>query len=359
MSRHHAFRTALTAALAIVLSASLGSCAQAPGTAIQLVLTVTPDIAPEAAILESVEGLHVVVSSSDGLARVSVEGPTPGGGEAGDWDGDGRLDVRFHAPPLPPGMEKLPVLQIDLESNAARPLTFQVFGLGPGSSTLTEALALGSASGSCPLSQVCQVGVPFNLRPSVAAPRVILVTPPEGGEPVANNIVAVSAILSTTVTPESARSHARVLGPDGGVVSLQVIVSEVAFVLGGETARRTQLTFQLDSPLEPGTHTIEVGPGLVSTTGKRFDQSPATAAEDVFRSTFTAMSVLNTNGCDCVPGYSCNELLGGCEPERSCPATCVTGYVCDAAQQVCIEDCRLLSVCSSRCDLSTGLCRTE
>lgn len=333
----------------------LGACGRP--SQLQLILTPTPEVAPEADIVGQVERLAVVVGSQQGLSGVASEGPTAGGGDAKDYDGDGRLEVLFHSPKV---AGRLPVLQINLEANAGRALSFLLYGLPEPDAPLTDAVALGVASGTCEAGKTCQVGVPFNLKPSLAAPRVILVSPPDDPNrlnPVSSQIIAVSAILSTLVDADSARAHARVLGPSGKVASVKVMVDEVALSLGGETARRTNLTFQLEPPLETGLHTIEIGPGLVSAAGRRFDQNPATVQEDGFKSAFVAKMAPAANGCHCERGYVCNQKLFGCQPAASCPASCVAAYVCDPAQQVCVEDCRVLSVCPSACDQGSGLCR--
>ncbi|MGC4121332.1 MAG: hypothetical protein QM765_43500 [Myxococcales bacterium] len=252
------------------------------------------------------------------------------------------------------------MLQLNLEANAGRPLSLRLYGLPDARASLDEAVAIGAATGSCEAGRTCQVGVPFNLKPSLAAPRVILVSPPDdpsGENKVNDRIVAVSAVLSTLVDGDSARAHARVIGPDGKTASLSVIVDEVAFTLGGETARRTSLTFQLSPPLAEGPHTIEIGPGLVSVAGRRFDQNPATAEEDAFRSSFQTLPTFASNGCTCDPGYECYEPLHGCRPAMTCPTTCVSGYTCDLAQHACVEDCRVLALCAGACDTATGLCR--
>lgn len=342
-------------ARALALALALSACSGSSQTALQLVLTPTPEIAPEPELVGAVKQLQVVVGATDGLLGVTTEGPTAGGGQALDVDGDGKLDVRFTAPPF---SERLPVLQLDLEANTGRALWFRVYGLPEADAPLASAVAQGFSGGMCTQGKVCQVGVPFNLKPSLAAPRVIVVSPPDGKQGVPKSVVAVTAVLSTLVDADSARANSRVLGPSGANATVQVIVDEVTFSVGGETARRTNLTFQLASPLEEGWHVIQIGPGLVSAAGRRFDQDPKTPAEDGFVSRFETQATLSRNGCslgDCDPGYECDPRFNGCVPVRVCPSTCVPGYVCDASQAVCVEDCRVLPLCPGRCQ--EGVCR--
>jgi hypothetical protein len=169
--------------------------------------------------------------------------------------------------------------------------------------------------------------------------------------------VAVYAVLSTTVDATTVvDSSARVIGPDGKTSSLSVILSQATFSEGGEQAARTILTFNLPQPLPDGDYSLVVGPGIVSTLGRRFDQDPSTPAEDGFVSRFTVL-IPNSHGCE--TGYVRDETLGGCVPVPTCPASCVTGFVCDLVAQACVESCKYFGVCdpdTKTCDPQTWLC---
>ncbi|MGC4121333.1 MAG: hypothetical protein QM765_43505 [Myxococcales bacterium] len=82
-----------------LLTVACGSACAGPSE-LQLVLTPTPEIAPASDIVGRVDRIAVVVGSPQGLTGVTAEGPTAGGGEARDLDGDGKLDVLFRSPPI-------------------------------------------------------------------------------------------------------------------------------------------------------------------------------------------------------------------------------------------------------------------
>jgi len=348
-------------ALALALVFAAAGCHDGPRASVRLVLTPSADLSSSEEIATAVKGLWVVVDSADGLKGVTTAGPTSGGGEAKDVDGDGKLEVLFPGPETAAsdaGAPTLPLLQIDLYANVDRDLSFRVYGMAQaGETDLTRAIAFGGSAKRCAVGEVCSVGTPFNLKAAARPVQVIMIAPADGTRDVAQNVVAVYAVLSTTVdTATVVGASARVIGPDGQTASLSVDRSEVTFSEAGETARRTILTFVLPRPLPAGAYTIVVGPGIVSTAGRRFDQDPTTPVEDGFESHFTSGT---DNSFDCEPGYFLDAELGGCVPERKCSAECIEGFVCDLTAAACIEDCRCFGACdldTKTCNQSTGLC---
>lgn len=350
----------------VVAFGALSACGPRPTASVQLVLTPDPSITSAARMAAVVRRLVVVVRSAQGLQGITAPGRLPDGGEARDVDGDGLLEAVLPGPAIV-GNE-LPILQVDLRDNIGRELQYRAYGFASVEETdLEAAVAFGGASVSCPEGQVCKKGLPFNLKAAARPPRVILAMPADGTRDVPRDIVAVSAILSTTAEPDSVRAHSRVVGPDGSVASVAVMVSEVSFSEAGESALRTSITFKLGSPLPIGAYAIEVGPGIVSNRGLSFDQDPSNATEDGFVGHFVAIQPNSANlGCwatSCEEGYVCDEMLQGCVPVRRCassPDWCPSGFVCSPAAKVCVDDCRLFGLCADAartCSAASGLCQ--
>ncbi|HEY3356458.1 MAG TPA: hypothetical protein VGQ83_24620 [Polyangia bacterium] len=344
--------------LAPLLLPVLAGCA-APTTAVQLVLTTTPDLCTPADLLAQVATVAVVVAAPGGLAGVTAPGPTEGGGTAADLDGDGVLEVLFQAPPL--GGPELPILELGLAHNAGRELTFRVLGFPAGADLdPARAVAIGGVTATVAPGEVRRVGTPFNLRAAARPPKVVLALPPDGAADVPQNLRAVTVMLSTVVDAASAAAATRVLAPDGHALTLTTALDTLSYAsAGGAAEQRSLLTLTLAEGLTlPGQYTIAVGPGIVSALGRRFDQDPATLAEDGFTSRFTAALTVGGGGhpCEmCTAGYECDAAETGCVPLLDCAAACAPAYVCDPAAAVCVEDCRTYGACD--CDPQTGLCR--
>jgi hypothetical protein len=161
----------------------LASCSKAPAT-VQLVLATSPDVCSAADLLAQVDSIQIVVSATDGLDGVTNPGPVAGGGEAQDFDGDGRLEIVFTLPR--PTAAELPIFEIGLSHNTDRELRFRVLGYPavavPG---LSSAVAVGGAGTSCRPGEVQRLGTPFNLRPAFRLPKIVHAVPEDGEENVA------------------------------------------------------------------------------------------------------------------------------------------------------------------------------
>ncbi|MBI5478215.1 MAG: hypothetical protein HY906_05125 [Deltaproteobacteria bacterium] len=349
----------------VVCSAPWLACSDAT-TSVNLVLTTNPDLCSAAEVLDQVATVVVVVDAPGGLQGVSVPGPTRGGGTAVDFDGDGELEVLFQAPLQGPA---LPILEVGLSHNADRELSYRVLGFPAGVATEPEnAIALGGVQASCPAGEVRKVGTPFNLRAVARPPKVILVLPPDGATEVPPNLRSVTVVFSTTVTAASLAGAVRLVGPDGADRAITSALDTLTYAgEGGIDEQRSLLTVDLVDAIEPAgpgadTFTVVVGPGISSTTGRAFDQDPATAAADGFTSHFQIGSGVGGGGhpCDsCSSGYLCNDDETGCVPALDCARGCEAGFVCDPGSAQCLEDCRLYGACAApglTCEAQTGLC---
>ena len=329
----------------------------------QLVLSPDPTISPLATLLKQLGHLSVIVGSEDGLVGVSRAGPLPGGGTAVDWDGDKLLEARFDGVTV--RGDALPVLEIGLEDNADRELDFRILGFGDktaAGSGQERSVAEGGTSATVARGQIRRIGAPFNLTSRARPPRVLLVVPPEGSK-VLVNLVSVVAVLSTTVKPQTVTGNVQLLDPKRKPIALSSVKVETTIVASGAFSReeRSLVTMEFSGLIVDGTHEVRIGPGIVSSTGLRFDQNPETAAEDAHVSRFLFdLAVGGGKPCDsCPSGYTCHPTLPGCVPVVLCLAGCPKGLVCDTAQQQCVADCRVVDFCfetDQSCDVKSGIC---
>jgi hypothetical protein len=328
-------------------------------TAAQLVLTPDPTIAPVSALVRELRRIDVIVGSREGLRGVEQPGALPGGGTALDWDGDGKLDVRFSAMALGP---ELPVLEVGVGENAGRDLVFRIFGFSSTEESDTDlAAGQGGASVAVPAGEVRRVGAPFNLTPRARPPQVLLVLPADGVE-VPGNLGSITAVLSTTVKPESLSGNVRLISPKGVAVAVEV-KSELATVASTTFSKEQRSVLSIAIPPfaeYTGSYQLQIGPGILSAAGKPFDQDPLTEVEEPFVSHFTVRG--DTGGgspCDACPkDYLCDDAKR-CLPVLGCAAGCSKGLVCDAGQGQCVQDCRGYGLCydpGASCDATTGLC---
>jgi len=345
---------------ATLLGLLVPSCGDGGRTAAQLVLTPDPTVAPLGVLLKQVRRIDVIVDARDGLLGVSLPGPLAGGGTAVDWDGDGVLEVRFEGPS--PGSE-LPVLEIGVGANAGRDLAFRIFGFSStGETALDRATGEGGASVVVAAGEVRRVGAPFNLTPRARPPRVLMALPADGAT--LPSLASVTAVLSTTVKAETLAGHVELLDPEGKTVPVTTTV-ETATVAGTAFGKeeRSVLSVLVPSLLLRGSYELRIGPGIESSTGQRFDQDPATDAEESFVSHLESQGAPGGGGepCDACPaGYLCEKDPLRCVPVLRCSAGCPQGLVCDPAQAQCVEDCRRYGLCfdpSAACDAQIGLCR--
>lgn len=354
-------RSALSPRVLLLAAGLLAAgCQDRSKTAVQLVLTPDPAVAPLATVLRLVRRIDVIVDAEAGLHGVTRPGPLEGGGTAIDWDGDGVLEVRFDGPA--PGSD-FPVLEIGIGENAGRELSFRIFGFSaPEEPDLERAAAQGGVSAAIASGEVVQIGAPFNLTPRARPPQVLMILPQDGAR-IPGNLGYFTAVLSTTVKPETLAGHLHFVTPGGGRVPTTATI-QTATVLGTSfgNEERSILNIHRPSFMENGIYQLEIGPGIESTSGRRFDQDPRTEAEDAFVSRFTSLG--NAGGghvCEeCPPGYLCDDDSPVCIPELTCQAGCPTGLVCDVGQAQCVEDCRTHKLCldtSATCDMQTGLCK--
>lgn len=344
---------------AMAILALLSGCDNGPTTAVQLVLTPDPQIGNKSEVTSRVASLQLAVDGAGGLQGVTEAGPRPDGGTASDWDGDGELEVLFR---VERSGDELPVLEVGLDQNADRELTYRVMGFAaPGVTQLDQAVAMGGVSASCPAGEVRQVGTPFNLRSWVRPPRVVLALPGDQTK-VMTNLVAFTLMFSTTVVQETLAGNVTLEGPDGAPLDVTPALETLVYPEAqGLEERRSLLELQFTLPGVEGQYTVRVLPGVKSTAGRGFDQDPTTAALDPFVSRFFhgPMSGGGTKCDTCPDGYLCHDTLPGCIPELTCVGGCATGFVCDPSSGQCVEDCRPFGTCvdpAASCDAKTGLC---
>jgi hypothetical protein len=342
-------------------------CGDAP-TSVELVLTTNPDLCRPEEVLAAVATVAVVVDAPGGLVGVTAPGPLSGGGTAVDFDGDGELEVVFTAPPLTG--PTLPILEVGLRHNAGRELAYRVLGFPAGATVEpANAVAFGGVSATCAPGEVQRVGTPFNLRAVARPPQVVLVLPPDGAADVPVSLRSVTIMFSTTLAPDGVAGAIHLLDSDGVPVAATASVATLTYAVeAGLTEQRSLVTLELDQgiapPLgpDPATFTVAVDATVVSTAGRSFDQDPATAVADGFTSHFQVRGeVGGGQPCDlCPTGYGCDEAGTGCLPLLDCSGGCGPGFVCAAAADLCVEDCRLYGLCAAagaQCEAETGLCR--
>jgi len=338
----------------VIVAICLASAGCSASEAIQIVLTPDPSVTPLDTLLDRLDTIQVSVDAEGGLVGVEQPGARDDGSTAIDLDGDGDLEVLFY---VQARGDELPILEIGLTENTGRELDFVIYGFDQAASLEpAEALALGGLTTSCPSGEVVKVGAPFNLRSWARPPQVVLVLPPDGGQAV--ELLSITVLLSTTVSAESAAANSRVLDPDGALIPIEVWVEDA---LVGQDEPRSVLTLTFEQAPGVGVHRVEVGPGLVSAAGERFDQDLKTPEEDPFHSTFSHNEIAwGSEPCDeCPEGYECDEDNTGCVPVLDCSSGCADGYACDPALGFCVEDCRVFEACadpSASCDEITGLC---
>jgi hypothetical protein len=348
--------------LVLLLAAGLlaPGCQDRAKTAAQLVLTPDPALAPVATVLKLVRRIDVIVDANQGLHGVTSPGPLQGGGTAVDWDGDGVLEVRFEGPAPE---SDFPVLEIGIGENSGRELSFRIFGFStPEEPDLERAAAQGGISATIASGQVVQLGAPFNLTPRARPPQVLMILPEDGAR-IPGNLGHFTAVLSTTVKPETLAGNLRFVTP-GGVRLPTTATVQTATVLGTSFGKeeRSILSIHRVSFMEAGVYRLEIGPGIESTSGQRFDQDPRTEPEDAFVSHFTRPGEAGGGHVceECPPGYLCDDDSPACIPELTCQTGCPTGMVCDVTQAQCVQDCRIYELCldtSATCDGRTGLCK--
>ena len=305
-----------------------------------------------------VKRLEVVVSSPQGLAGVTSAGKRPGGGEARDWDGDGKLEIVFAQASASTGK----TLEVGLGDNEDRLLEFRVAGYSDDQST--RPIAYGDTTTTPVPGAINKLGVSFNLRPEARPPQVILVLPPDGTKDVPGSLAAVTIAFSTTVDASSL-GGATLSGPNG-TVAVEAKLETITLRKGDPLEeQRSVLNLRLPTLVE-GLYQLRVAAPLVSSAGRAFDQDPRTPDADAFTSSFEVKwSVGIPPQCNCAAPYVCQDEPGGgwsCAFGPTCSDGCANAnatdpvWICDPAAQECVEDCRKAQLCALTCDTATGLC---
>jgi hypothetical protein len=339
---------------AVIIALALAACGN--DTAVRLVLAPDTEINSIEDVLARVTRFQIVVDAEGGLSGVDQPGPTSGGGEAADRDSDGELEVVFTTGPVPES-DDLPVLEIGLEDNADRELSFQVLGYAAdGELTLENALGLGASAASCGSGQTCRVGTPFNLLARARAPRVVWVMPPDGTMDVPKNLAYVTAVFSTTVVEETVAPNMTLAGREGHVPATTAELRDVVYGAPPDLQEvRSMLRLILDEPLQDRRYDLEIGPGIVGTNDLRFDQRQDEEGENPFTSVFGN----EVDALGCPDGYEWDDEYEGCVFTPDCATACEPGYVCDSVALQCVEDCRIYQGCiriGETCSDDTGLC---
>ena len=350
----HGRRLGRIAGAGLVLLVVAGSCGD--GTTVRLVLAPDTELNSVGEVLAQVGRLQITVDREGGIGGVDQPGPTSGGGEAVDSDGDGELEVVFAATAAGDA-DALPVLEFGLPHNAGANLGFRILGFAADAELiLSNAIALGAASATCDGGETCRVGTPFNLLARARAPRVIWVAPPDGTMDVPKNLAYISVVFSNQVVESSVAANVELVGDAGHRPATTLEVKEVIYGVPPDLQQqRSMLRLVLDEELVDLHYSLSVGPGIDGTNGLAFDQRHDIAGEDGYVSGFGNQA----DALGCPNGYLWDQEYSGCVALATCASTCADGYVCDQSVQQCVEDCRPFAGCidpARSCSQASGLC---
>jgi hypothetical protein len=364
---------------ASLLSLVLVACGD--DTAIDLRLVPDPNLTNTDDLVKRLQTLTVTIDAPDGLGYPSSMQHDQGEPRIVDTDGDGKLEIVATVDVKQLG--RLPHLRIERGGlPAGLPIDLRIEGL-EGSATI----AMGAVPGvGFAEGQAKPMEFPFNLLPRYRAPQVTQVFPSDGATNLpASKLGSVVVVFSKPMNTEALTqpgvfSVLRVEGSNESVVPAgQISVSSLGV---GDDAPSTA-EYRFASALDKGAaYRVRITTGAVDTAGRKLDQVPMQPGEQPFSSQFsltlqeaqaTTMCTPCTEGCpiceerwcanggtDCgAEALICNSTTRKCEPKvQSCtPAQCLGQTVCDAALGICVLDCRLYGLGSSKaCVGSSGVC---
>jgi hypothetical protein len=350
----------------LTLAAPVLLCACGDPTALDLSLVPDPNVNSEAALVEKLGALRVVIDSPAGLYPVS-DSRREGNLEIKDVDSDGKAELLTEMDLS--GLGRLPLVRVERGGLEEMALEFRLDGLDRD----RAAVAAGGVQGiRFDADAVLPVKVPFNLRAKYRPPRVSEVFPADGARP-SGKLGSVLVIFSKVMNPDSLKKAAvfQVLRVEGD----KETPAPAAKLELGELYKDgpTTAEYHLTGPPGQGTFRVRVSQGALDASGRPLDQVPMEPGNQPFQSSFsiTVEAAQATNMCSpncetlwcssggtiCPDGLTC--VAGACVPER-CPASCPPLSVCDPALRACVADCRVHGTYGGcpgeRCDEKSGLC---
>ncbi|MFO0615695.1 MAG: hypothetical protein U0414_24080 [Polyangiaceae bacterium] len=316
-------------ALAALLA--LAGCADPP--AIDVHLTVDPNLNTEDALLAQLDRVVLVVDSDQGLYPPGAERSSDHA-QIKNADSDPALELVITAE-VP---SHLPFVRIERGSLPDVPLSLRAFGLGKDGGSAGAYLARGDVSGVTLGDPATEVTIPFNLRPEVRAARVDQVLPADGGVALDCRVAPVVLLFSKPMSAASLGAPGVIaISPDPGPLAVYVdtsglVVNVVAPGLAG-------VGDALDYHVHVGTEATDLG-------GAALDQVASMSGAQAFEADVHLTCVPPPMGPalpDCLTGLNCGMTYacvdGACEP-LGCDVECTLGTVCDPKRAACVDDCR-------------------
>ena len=157
-------------------------------------------------------------------------------------------------------------------TNATRPFKLTARGRAGG-----ELAAASSAAARFTAGQTTDLVLPFNLRASFRAPRVVITLPHDGESSVPPALDGVYVEFSKRVAEQTVRDHLLLL-LEGTAGDVRV---ETVATLGRKTVtdlglaeERSTATFSLPCTLNPGTYRIEASSAITDQEGRPLDHGP-------------------------------------------------------------------------------------
>ena len=364
--------------LALVLLASLAGCGDP--TALDLSLVADPNVNSEAALVEKLSCIRVVVDSSEGLY------PDPGSADRRegdllirDIDGDNQGELIAGVDMAELG--RLPLIRVEQGGLSDLPLELRLDGRATGGADACRdqtdpTVAAGGVQGIYfSAGGVQPVQVPFNLRAEYRPPRVTQVYPEDGASLTLETVGSVVLIFSKQMDTASLVRPGviQLLRVEGSQESaVQTSCTGLPVYVGGPTKADCKLA----STLSEGSYRVRVSQGALDTSGRSLDQAALQPGNQPFSSQFeigpTSAQTAScppmceslwcgNGGTRCPAGLTC--VNDACVPD-SCPASCGQLMVCDKTYAVCVDDCRIFGTYCGLddegspllCDQQTGLC---
>lgn len=368
------------ALLALVLLACSGE-----ETSLLLHFMPDPVLNTEAQLLSAIDRVQLVLDADGGFAGVSTAAQGAGPWTAAQRDGDKELELELTRSIA--AEQGFPELRILPGQNGDRAFRIAAYGL-----VGTKLVALGGTSTTTRFREggPTDVAIPFNLRASYRAPRVLLSVPADGTTTTAKGVGRLHLELSTVVTTDSLRSGLQVYfrGTSGErLLQGNVITSTQQLQELGITDTRSIVEFEGPCPFGPGSYRVVLSTQVKDLAGRALDQDAQQPGANAYQGTFTVPGTAGADPCSirpegCNVPEDCNppgqKLLtcqitdkppGVCVPAKEVcvPGTttgCPKGYIClgptiKDGLPSCVQDCRLVGGACTQgfiCNKTTGIC---
>lgn len=358
------------------LLAMMAGCSS-EDTSLRLRFVVDPTLNTEQQLLSVVQELELVLDTTSGFSGVGATGKSVGDFVSADVDGDDVAELRLTR--YLSGDRSLPQIRLLPGSNLDS--RFQITAKGLRQS---EIAAIGGlASVDFRSGEHVDINVPFNLRASYRAPRVVISLPHDGQTvPQALGQVYIEFSKQVALSPktEDVRLVYESTAGDRTVPGAWNLSQTKVEELGMDEIRAVA-TLQLEGscPLNPGTFRIEAATSIVDGQGNPLDQDATSAELDGFVASFsipgqaaaspcggTPLTCKDDKQCDPAAGFVC-QIPPGAQEGVCVPAfndcsnsPCPPGWVCsvEGDKAACVQDCRLFGDCGLMgfCEMSSGIC---